>query len=498
MSSIGDLVAHLTVNTAGFQQGFAKAQTIASRGVSSVTSAIAPLVGALAGIWGAKSSIDAFKQDLAAQQKLASVLKATGQAAGISAQEIAAFASELQSVTNYGDEVTLSAAAVLASFRNIKGDIFKDAITAAQDMSSVMGTDLQGSVVQLGKALNDPTAGITALTRVGVTFTDQQKQQIRALQQSGDLLGAQQIVLSELQSEFGGAAQAMADPWKQLWNALGDVGEVIGSLIVPSLDVASSAIVGLTGNVTGAADWFKNLGIEAAVTLSHIGELTTLAATQWELFFVQVAAEAAHLFTAGLPEYAKWFFDNWFNLLVDFGNIHMTVISNLFENMKTAWQAVLDYISGNPVEFDFKPLTEGFKSSLSDLPQIPDRVVGAFEKSLQSDIDAMTKHIGDSMNTQRDELSKRFNPLENANPFALPEQTQSTAKDTATKKVGALQKGSQEATSAILAAVNGSNVQEKQLKVEEEQLTLMERMADGIASLERSAFNGGGLSVGVV
>ena len=79
-------------------------------------------------------------------------------------------------------------------------------------MSPVLGTDASGSAIQLGKALNDPIKGITALTRVGVTFTEQQKDQITTLVESGKTIDAQKIILGELQKEFGGSAEAQTTP----------------------------------------------------------------------------------------------------------------------------------------------------------------------------------------------------------------------------------------------------------------------------------------------
>ena len=48
-------------------------------------------------------------------------------------------------------------------------------------MSTAFGQDLQSSAIQLGKALNDPVAGIGALQRIGVQFTEAQKNTIKAL-----------------------------------------------------------------------------------------------------------------------------------------------------------------------------------------------------------------------------------------------------------------------------------------------------------------------------
>ena len=45
------------------------------------------------------------------------------------------------------------------------------------------------SAIQVGKALNDPIKGVTALHRVGVQFTERRRDQIEALVESGDIAG---------------------------------------------------------------------------------------------------------------------------------------------------------------------------------------------------------------------------------------------------------------------------------------------------------------------
>ncbi len=85
------------------------------------------------------------------------------------------FASELQASTNFADEVTVSAAGILATFKAIKGVTFKETLATAQDLASVFGKDLETATLPLGKALSSPTEGLAGLTRVGVRFTEQQE-----------------------------------------------------------------------------------------------------------------------------------------------------------------------------------------------------------------------------------------------------------------------------------------------------------------------------------
>ena len=167
-----------------------------------------------------------------AERKLQAVLKATGGAAEMSFNELKDYAGALQGVTTYGDEATIAAMSLLATFKEIKGDVFKATTKAALDMSTVMDQDLKSSMIQLGKALNDPVKGLTALSRVGVSFTEAQKEMIAQLVESGDIMSAQGVILQELESEFGGAAEAVRDTFGgavvALSNAWGDLLEEIG------------------------------------------------------------------------------------------------------------------------------------------------------------------------------------------------------------------------------------------------------------------------------
>lgn len=99
---------------------------------------------------------------------------------------------------------------MLLTFTNIGKDVFPNATAMTLDMATAMNgglapsaEQLSNQAIQLGKALNDPIMGMGALRKVGVAFTEAQKEQITTLQQSGDIMGAQKIILAELATEFG-------------------------------------------------------------------------------------------------------------------------------------------------------------------------------------------------------------------------------------------------------------------------------------------------------
>lgn len=178
------------------------------------------------------------------------VLKSTGGAAGVTSKQVVDLAQSLSTMTDYDDEAIQSAENLLLTFTNIKDKVFPQATVAVLDMSAALGQDLKSSAIQLGKALNDPINGMVALRRVGVSFNEQQKDQIKLLQESGKTLEAQKIILSELQKEFGGVAQAVASPSKILGNAFHNLYEALGNKLLPSLNEFSREIAKVINKIT--------------------------------------------------------------------------------------------------------------------------------------------------------------------------------------------------------------------------------------------------------
>jgi phage-related protein len=170
------------------------------------------------------------------------VIKKMGNAANISASQVADLAGSISAKAGMDDEAIQSGANLLLTFGNVRNeagkgnDIFSQTTQLMTDMSAAMGSDVKGSAIQLGKALNDPVKGVSALSRVGVSFTEQQKEQIAALVETGDTLGAQKIVLGEVEKQFGGAAAAMATPADKAKVAWGNFQEELGTALLPLVD----------------------------------------------------------------------------------------------------------------------------------------------------------------------------------------------------------------------------------------------------------------------
>jgi hypothetical protein len=219
------------------------------------------------------------------------VIRSTGGAAMISADEINRMAGAFQDITAFSDESVQAMQNILLTFTNIGMPIFKQTTQAVLDMSAALGTDLQGTAIQVGKALQDPILGITALRRVGVNFAADQVDVIKALVDTGRAAEAQQIILEELNKEFGGSAQAALGTYtgqlEQLKNQLSDIGELIGG---PLIDFMSGAL-GPLNRYLNAYMELRDLAFELTDGIESFTPAAIIAAIQMRQ--LEVAAQGA-------------------------------------------------------------------------------------------------------------------------------------------------------------------------------------------------------------
>lgn len=197
-------------------------------------------------------SIGQFIEQEHAISQVTAALKSTNYTSGMTVDSLNRLASSMQKTTNYGDEMVLNASAIGLSFTNITKDVFPAFIQAAADVSTRMGQDLNSTVVQLGKALNDPIQGLSALGRTGIQFSDDQEKVIKRLVETNKLVEAQDIILKEIQKQYGGSASAARDTLggslSSLKNSFGDLTQAVTGLFVPALN----SIVGTADTIVQA------------------------------------------------------------------------------------------------------------------------------------------------------------------------------------------------------------------------------------------------------
>jgi hypothetical protein len=312
--------------------------------------------GKVAAVAGIAIGVGLFKkgfEDAAqAQEKVAqldAVLKSTGGAAGMTRESLLKMAEGFEKTTKFSAESALEAQSMLLTFTEIGKETFPRATKAAADMATAMGTDMKAQSIALGKALNNPTKGISALTRVGVTFTDAQKESIKAMQESGDMAGAQTVILKELEKEFGGSAEAAGKTFpgqlERLKNSFGGVVESIAVKLLPVVQKFADWIIENMPTIqkyvdiamTVIGDLFKSMKpiIDALVQVFKIGfgivmnvfrAFSALFKGDWE----------------GLWDAVKGIIKGFFNI---FKTIGKALFGKLWEGIKEKWNDLKDWVT---------------------------------------------------------------------------------------------------------------------------------------------------------
>jgi len=186
------------------------------------------------------------------------VLKSTHDVSGMTATSLNDLADAFSQTTMFSHDTVQSGENMLLTFTNIGKNIFPQATQAVLDLSTGMHQDLQTSTIQVGKALNDPIAGLTNLSRIGVTFSATQKEMIKNFMASGQQGKAQAVILQELNKEFGGSAVAAGKTFpgalQILKNTFEDLRIKIGTAVMPIL--------------TQFMNWFAKNGLPAITSFA--------------------------------------------------------------------------------------------------------------------------------------------------------------------------------------------------------------------------------------
>jgi hypothetical protein len=215
-------------------------------------------------------SLSEAREAIANQKELAQVIKSTGGIAGVTAEEANSYAEALSKVTNFADDTILAGENMLLTFTNIGEDVFPRATKAMVDMGAKFGS-VDQAAIRLGKALNDPIKGVGALSKIGVTFTEQQKEQIKAMVESGDIAKAQGVILAELERQVGGLAEAVADPAIQMQNAWAEAKEEVGTQVIPVMNrLAQMTLPMITKGVQFIIPYIEQFGSLLSVLVDYI------------------------------------------------------------------------------------------------------------------------------------------------------------------------------------------------------------------------------------
>lgn len=203
---------------------------------------------------GLKRGLDELREYDRASAAVAQHIKTTGGAANVTSEQVTKLAASLEHATGVQDSQVLSAEGVLLTFTKIRNevgrgnDIFTRASKAAVDLSVAFDQPLKSAALQVGKALQDPISGLAALRQSGVSFTEEQREQIRVLVDTGRTLEAHRVILNAVEEQAQGTAKAAyaSDPLRQYEVALKDLRKTFAEDFVPAATTALKLIGGVT------------------------------------------------------------------------------------------------------------------------------------------------------------------------------------------------------------------------------------------------------------
>lgn len=282
---IGSLRADLSASVAQFEddmgkaskavEAFGKRAANVSKSLTDVgarmTLAITAPFLALA-VTSAKAAAES--RDAIAQVE--SRLESMGAASGKTSEQLQESAKSLQRLSTYDDDDILrNVTSAMLTFGKVSGEQFDRAQRAAVDMATSLQMQLQPAAVMIGKAMNDPVKGITAMGRAGIQFTDSQKAMIKGFVESGRIMDAQNIILAELERQFMGAGKAARDavPGSDAIDSWREFQEVLGDLALNVIEKIEPLLVRLLDSFNNMAPGMQSMIVAVAAVAAAIGPL---------------------------------------------------------------------------------------------------------------------------------------------------------------------------------------------------------------------------------
>jgi len=286
---LGDLnsMGSATGRTAGLLGTLGGAALTA--GTAVVALAAAAAAAAVVGL-GVATGIG-IKEAIAAEQevaKLEATLAAIGDTTTVTSKRARELSMEYRDLAGGSDEAVLAAETVLLRFSQLRGEAFEPALQITLDLAAALGTDAATAAGMLGRALEVPGEGLRALKQAGIVLTDEQKDLIDRMVETGDVAGAQQFLMDALAGTIGGtaarAAGTFGGQFQILKGHLLEAAESIGAKLLPVLSDLFDRFIKPAIPVveelarqfgTGLADGLGDIIDAASETAGAIGEMLT-------------------------------------------------------------------------------------------------------------------------------------------------------------------------------------------------------------------------------
>lgn len=278
---------------------------------------INPLVAAVAGVASMTFAVRQLMQEsedgALAVTRLNAILRATGNVAKLSSQEVIEFAAQLQKEGTFGDTSIISAANKLIQLGVVTKDTYKDILRLSTDVARAGFGSVEHAAMTLGRALSDPASGMRRLRSIGIAFTKAEQDKIKALMASNNLLAAQSEIIEKVRRSVGGLdAQWAKTPqgiWARAKNDLATIAQSLGDHIFPIIADLGQEMVAIVRPLAKIVGYVMDINQVLGgwpLKLLIIGAAAKAAFSAFGLIRGAVIANIAEITKMGMALRALW------------------------------------------------------------------------------------------------------------------------------------------------------------------------------------------------
>ena len=293
-----------------------------------------------------------------ANEKLGSVLDTMGY--GAATDRVSAYAESLEKSVAVDADVIKATQTKLATFGQLTksvgkaGGAFDRATKAALDMAAAGFGTAEGNAVQLGKALQDPIKGLAALAKSGVTFTEQEKEKIKTLVESGKELQAQEMILKAIEGQVGGTAEASASSFDKMKFAVAGVSDTFGDMMLPVIDALAPKLAAFSAWAQENPGLMKIVvGTFVALTAAVVALNIAMSLNPISLIVIGIGLliaglAAAYIKFEGFRKLVDVIFDGiklGFGLVVTYLKTVAGIYKGIFNGIATGWNNTIGKLS---------------------------------------------------------------------------------------------------------------------------------------------------------
>lgn len=410
-NSLPGLQLVLSADIARFTAGMDDAAAAATKAVGSIQRQFEELKSSFEGIAAGLAFEKIVEEAGNAEDTLAQLnatLASTHDACGMTSEALQEMAEALSKHSTATVESIEQGEGMLAMFSNLKG-VMPQATQAAVDMAARLHQDVPQAAMALGRALQDPIKGMQSLRREGVTFTDSQKELIKQFMAVGDVADAQQVILKQVEQQYGGAAEAargtLGGALKELGNSFNELLKNIGESQSSGLNQALNGMIDLMDSASAHAQQISDVllglgagaGVLALAKMPEYIEAISASLVKAGLAVDTFEAQATlglSVVVAGLvmcKDNAVTFGDQTttvgdlavaaFNRIGDsVKNIANTALygyQNIGAGIQLLWQTVSDFFTqrinlmASDAQFVFNQILNGMKAIAEQISKIP-------------------------------------------------------------------------------------------------------------------------------